>query len=580
MWLPIAASAASWGFLFWLFPPGGQDFPLHDDWAFAKSAFAFAAGQGIHYYGWSSMPQLGQWLWAWPFIKLFGPSFVTLRVSTIVLSWLGLVGLYNILRREGSTPWLTSFATGTVAFNPVFFALQGSFMTDVPALSFMLIALALFGRAAESGKLAPLLVATAAGLLAVSTRQNAILVALATVPIIFSAVVRKHGTPAKSEEPGVQSQEPNQAQSFGSRLSSLDSPLFLCSCLLIIIVGLATDYWFASRHDIIRLAPAVPSPARVLLLPYWIVHWLGLALLPVLVLGFNAHRTRRFVYFLLVMLAVALYWRNFAQMLPYPRLQMDGVTESDEAKGLAGYFPYTGGVLGIWGIFSGAMYGRPIYSGVAERMVITVLGCIGGAALLSRMGGACWKNSLVWLAVLQIPLLFAAPLIYDRYLLPLLPGACLVAVSVGWRGWLAPSPLPAPPSPKGERREIVRWVGVALLAGYAGLSIAFVHDCFEWNRARWALARETMADKIPAQAIEGGFEWDGWTSLNLPSSDRQAVPPAGGLSLPYTRRNFPAITGQYSISFKVLPGTESKLSLPIRLWLLPGERFIYLVRRS
>src|SRR5262249_18802398 len=149
MWLPIAASAASWGLIFWLFPPNDQDFPLHDDWAFAKSAFAFAAGQGIHYYDWSSMPQLGQWIWAWPFIKLFGPSFVSLRVSTIVLSWFGLIALYDILRREGSLPWLASFVTATVAFNPVFFALQGSFMTDVPALSFVLIALAFFGHAAE-----------------------------------------------------------------------------------------------------------------------------------------------------------------------------------------------------------------------------------------------------------------------------------------------------------------------------------------------------------------------------------------------------------------------------------------------
>jgi hypothetical protein len=120
-------------------------------------------------------------------------------------------------------------------------------------------------------------------------------------------------------------------------------------------------------------------------------------------------------------------------------------------------------------------------------------------------------------------------------------------------------------------------VGGVLLAVYAGLSIALVHDCFEWNRARWALARQAMADKIPAEAIEGGFEWDGWTSMNLPSSDRQAVLPAGSLSLPYTRRNFPAIAGQYAISFKILPGTGMKVSRPVRLWLLPGARSIYLV---
>src|SRR5262249_25258584 len=100
-----------------------------------------------------------------------------------------------------------------------------------------------------------------------------------------------------------------------------------------------------------------------------------------------------------------------------------------------------------------------------------------------------------------------------------------------------------------------------------------------WNRARWAVARRAVAEsKVRAQDIEGGFEWDGWTSINLGSSNRQPV--SGSLSLPYTRRNFPGITGDYAVSFKVLPGTEIKLSEPIRLWLVPGERFIYLVGRA
>src|SRR5207302_2016079 len=119
-------------------------------------------------------------------------------------------------------------------------------------------------------------------------------------------------------------------------------------------------------------------------------------------------------------------------------------------------------------------------------------------------------------------------------------------------------------------------VGVAVLAVYAGLSIALVHDCFEWNRARWALAGRAVANKVPARDIEGGFEWDGWTNINSVSPTHTAIS-AGSLSLPYTRRNFPAITGNYAISFKGLPGTEVKLSEPIRLWLLPVERSIYLV---
>src|SRR5262245_31902280 len=88
--LVLLVSVASWLLLFAVIPPGTQDFPLDDDWAFARSAVDFANGRGVHYYGWASMPQFGQWLWSWPFVRLFGPSFAVLRISTILLSLLGI----------------------------------------------------------------------------------------------------------------------------------------------------------------------------------------------------------------------------------------------------------------------------------------------------------------------------------------------------------------------------------------------------------------------------------------------------------------------------------------------------------
>src|SRR6516225_4131123 len=90
--LPLLASAAAWVVLFTAVPFNRQDFPLNDDWAFGRGALLFAHGEGVHYGGWASMPQLGQWLWACPFVWLLGSSHVALRISTIALSWLGLWG--------------------------------------------------------------------------------------------------------------------------------------------------------------------------------------------------------------------------------------------------------------------------------------------------------------------------------------------------------------------------------------------------------------------------------------------------------------------------------------------------------
>src|SRR5262249_42850597 len=66
------------------------NFPLWDDWAYAKGLLGLLRGEGVRYWGWASMPQLGQWLWAAPFAEIFGLNFIGLRLSTIALGLCGL----------------------------------------------------------------------------------------------------------------------------------------------------------------------------------------------------------------------------------------------------------------------------------------------------------------------------------------------------------------------------------------------------------------------------------------------------------------------------------------------------------
>ena len=96
----LLALAALWGGLFALFPPARQNFPLNDDWAYARGVFALVRGDGLHYFGQPSTPLLGQWLWALPFVWLLGTSHAALRFSTLVLSWLELLAFRDLLRRE------------------------------------------------------------------------------------------------------------------------------------------------------------------------------------------------------------------------------------------------------------------------------------------------------------------------------------------------------------------------------------------------------------------------------------------------------------------------------------------------
>ncbi len=133
----LLAPWACWVFLFAVVPPALQEFPVDDDWAFGRGALDLAAGQGIHYYGWASMPQLGQWLWACPFVWILGASPVVLRLSTMVLSTVGLAGFYDLLRTaHGLTRPLAAMTVTCLALNPLYFMLATTYHTDVPALAF------------------------------------------------------------------------------------------------------------------------------------------------------------------------------------------------------------------------------------------------------------------------------------------------------------------------------------------------------------------------------------------------------------------------------------------------------------
>ena len=201
-------------------PPDRQDFPLNDDWAYSKGAFAFWRGEGIHYYRQPSMPLLGQWLLAYPVTRIAGESHVALRTLTITLSVFGLLAFYDLMRREAraSCPE-AGFAAACLALNPIFFLMSGTFMSDVPSLSLSLVSLAFYTRAMKSKRFWTSGVGAAVATLATVTRQNAIV-----TPIVAGILLWRH--PALRW-----------------------SPSWLIAIGLPLIAGVLVHFWFTARPD-------------------------------------------------------------------------------------------------------------------------------------------------------------------------------------------------------------------------------------------------------------------------------------------------------------------------------------------
>ncbi len=522
--LPVAVPILLWGLIFSVLPPKQQEFPLNDDWAYSKGAFAFTRGEGIHYYRQGSMPLLGQWLLSYPVIRMTGQSHVALRLTTIALSLIGTLALYDLLRRETSfSSQEASFAAAIFALNPLYFLLSGTFMSDVPALAFSLVALDLYVRALRNYSFAWLSAGTVIASFAAITRQNTILVPVtAGLLLLQDEALRKRA-------------------------------VWLLGVVIPVVIGIATNSWFAAHPDSVPLGPVFPSVKHVFVLLFAGTLYLGLSALPLLTLRPGIVSWRWFTLGLLMMAGGAYACLHFGRQL---------FTNHAYHRGL---FPYLENIITLWGTLESGNYvvgDRPLMIGRSGQAFLTIMGCAAGAALLdrlaARLGRTIFASPLILFSTLHGLLLMISPTLYDRYLLVLLPGALVIA------------------NPSALR---IHWkFGLPMLALLAVCSAGLMHDWLAWNSARWQLGQRALERGIPVSTIEGGLEWDSWYAPGG-IAPKGPLPPPRGLMLLFNRGRLPHLTGKYALAFSKQDGTVVLDSQPYFLWLVPGEwKFLLLAR--
>jgi hypothetical protein len=270
--------------------------PFHDDWTYAWSVEHFLKTGKLEVLDWSIHYPFAQILWGALFCLPFGFSLSALRVSTVVLAWLGALAMYGTLRELGRTRGESLIATLVLIANPVFFVLSFSFMTDVPFVSVANIAFFFIVRALNRRSSLGLWLGCAFGACAFFIRQIAIAIPGAVLLYVVFA------------------------PSFRSRkyiLPPMVVSLFICLMPILIAqtFGLTSQYterkWVLDKWlDVPELA--VPGLLRVM------VHS-GLALFPMSVpLIASFYRRRRFwgvIAFLVVLTVCAVL---FSPEIPKP----------------------------------------------------------------------------------------------------------------------------------------------------------------------------------------------------------------------------------------------------------------------
>lgn len=460
----------------WLVNPVGN-FPLNDDWSYAQTVQRLVQDGEYRLTGWTSMPLLTQVFWGSLFTQLFGFSFTALRFSTLLLSFCG--GLFSFfLLRKLATEKLAFFTSLLLLFNPLWFHLSFTFMTDVPFVALMAVAVFLFAKVDEAPlKYGSLMVIFL--VLATLLRQTGLIVSVAiALSLLLSYRWRKNWL------------------------------LPLLTFLLPLLILLLYNYWL-EHNDLVPMEyhraleslhmqwelPIITSISKaywrvIKALLYLAIFTLPLLISPLLRLLKGKSERPKWIALIVVLLLMA-------------PLLVSLVLERQPIPLLANTIYNFG--LGAPTMRDVSLLGLPHLPALPYRfmVVFTGLQVLAGTLLLWVLFMKLWlvrqlplrqQQSLLFALLFFGGYLFTISYInyFDRYLLPLLLPLVLVLVI-------------------GERQLHLSGLCILLFMPLAWFSVAGTHDYLARNRTKWeALMHLTQKQHIPPQNIDGGFEFSGW----------------------------------------------------------------------
>ncbi|MBS4066236.1 MAG: glycosyltransferase family 39 protein [Chitinophagaceae bacterium] len=155
------------------------DFPLNDDWSYAKAVYySMTDHYTIGHFG--AMTLFTHVAWGMLFVKIFGFSFNVLRLSTFISVLIGLFFMDKLIFKITGNK-LSGFLAGLVLlFNPLFFNLSNTFMTDVNFNTLLILCCYFAFCFFETGKFLNVVIFSILAALMVLLRQFGII-----VPVCF-----------------------------------------------------------------------------------------------------------------------------------------------------------------------------------------------------------------------------------------------------------------------------------------------------------------------------------------------------------------------------------------------------------
>jgi hypothetical protein len=543
---------------------------ISDDWSYIKTTQILAQTGHIVYNGWASA-MLGWQLYLGAlFVKLFGFSFTTARLSTflvaIVTAWL----LQRTLARAGVSQWNATLATLTFVFSPLYLPLAFTFMSDVAGVFSILLCLYMCLRALQADTQAATIawIGSAALFNAIggTARQIAWLGVLVMIPSTLWLLRRR----------------PRVLLAGG-----------LC-CLVGIAIVFASMHWFNQQPYALpeRLIPeslGLKSFENIAASGLRFALELVCLMLPVLlmfVVPLLKPTRRMATLFVAGMLAFALMGGLI--LLIFSHHGLDHWVA-----------PFLGPNITVPGLLeaNSIIGARPLILPLGIRVLLTVATVVALVSLFTvvfgngsrpsslpgRAAAVSWRDLGVILVpfsaayILMLMPRVAAGGAFDRYLLPLMVILLLVLARFYQEKVRPELPL----------------LSAVLIGIAACFTIVATHDMFAMYRGYLAAFQEVRSSGVPATAISGSWENDGWTELETVGyiNERRIRNPRGayvyqpavvfpaGCAANLLDR-IPAVKPIYALSFDPAQcdGQAGFPPVVYRTWLPPHANTIYIVK--
>ena len=471
------------------------DFPLLDDWVYARSSVMSSAAGRFAFTGYESAWSLPQIVLGLGLVKLVGASHLAFR-SVGIISLTVVVVMLNAYLRKGHVAAGPRFLMcGLLLFNPVVYLLSMTFMSDLLFLVMWIGACFAWDSALTTRNRTWIVAAVCFSSLAIAQRQFGILIPCTVCFLVLWFYIRPQ--PAEHEK-------------------QRDVLVRLLAVVVTFLIGGALYLWMRAQggHQAQMFSSNpwsyfIPSNFKMTVL-------LTLSLLPAgILIGIPGHVEPLYLWIgravSLLVVACGFHFLSKGESILYGNLLSPyGVARPHEL--VLGERPV---IFAPWMNASALCLGVGMFCATIPAMLqscsrffssgnVVAKVEVAQQAPVGRFGMVLVGSTCAYLAM------FALRGGFDRYLIPALPGLILITAAALNR-----------PS------KFQLGAAYGALAAISSLSLALCYDYFRWNEVKWEAAQELVASGVPSDRIHAGYEWHGW-------NHGDSSPYPGGLSSGYS----------------------------------------------